>query len=247
MTHRFYAPTASRTVVRVRLPDGEAAHLTHALRLKAGATIRVFDGRGHEFSGAIVTTDRTGTVVETLEPVDPAPEPRVAITLAQAVLKGRKFDSVVRDAVMLGVSVVRPLITAHTDVPDAALRGDSACERWEKIAVASAKQSGRAVVPVIESPISFDRHLSGAGDGLRVILVEPPARPPCGRLDRLTSRPRPRRAMLTIGPEGGWSEHELTRARAEGWEPLTLGSRTLRADAAPVVSLAVLLYVWGDL
>ena len=247
MTHRFFVPAASRAGVRVRLPDSEAAHLTRTLRLRAGATIQVFDGQGHEFSGAIVTTDRTGTVVETLERVDSAPEPRVAITLAQAVLKGRKFDSVVRDAVMLGVSAVRPLITAHTDVADAALRGDSARQRWEKIAVASAKQSGRAVVPVVESPISFDRHLSDSGDGLRVILVEPPAGPACDRLDRLTSGPRPQHAMLTIGPEGGWSEDELSRARAEGWETLTLGSRTLRADVAPVVSVAVLLYIWGEL
>jgi 16S rRNA (uracil1498-N3)-methyltransferase len=247
VTHRFYAPKASHTGVRVRLPDSEAAHLTDALRLKAGAAIQVFDGQGHEFRGAIVSTDRTGTVIETLDPVDPASEPQVAITLAQAVLKGRKFDSVIRDAVMLGVSAVRPLITARTDVPEAALRGDSVRQRWEKIAVASAKQSGRAVVPVIESPISFDRHLSETNDGLRVMLIEPPAEPPRDRLALLTSRTRPRQAMLTIGPEGGWSEYELNRARVKGWETLTLGSRTLRADAAPVVAIAVLLYVWGEL
>lgn len=247
MTHRFYAPKASHTGARVRLPDSEAAHLTHALRLKVGATIRLFDGQGHEFSGAIVSTDRTGTVVETLEPVAPAPEPQVAITLAQAVLKGRKFDSVVRDAVMLGVSTIRPLTTAHTDVPEAALRGDSARQRWEKIAVASAKQSGRAVVPVIESPMSFDRHLSETDDGLHVMLIEPPAGPPHDRLDLVASQTRPRHAMLTIGPEGGWSDDELSCAREEGWETLTLGSRTLRADAAPVVAIAVLLYVWGEL
>ncbi len=247
MTYRFYAPTASRTGVRVRLPDSEAAHLTHALRLKTGATIQLFDGQGHEFSGSIVTTDRTGTVVETFEPIDPAPEPLVAITLAQALLKGRKFDAVVRDAVMLGVSAVRPLITDHTDVPDAALHSDIACQRWRKIAIASAKQSGRAVVPVIESPISFNRHLTGTGDGLRVILVEPSAGPLPDRLDLLMSRPRPQHAMLTVGPEGGWSENELNRARAEGWEMLTLGSRTLRSDATPIVSVAILLYVWGDL
>ena len=247
MTHRFYAPTASRTGLRVRLPDSEAVHQTHALRLRAGATVQVFDGRGHEFSGTIVTTDRTGTVVETLAPVDPAPEPQVAITLAQAVLKGRKFDSVVRDAVMLGVSAVRPLITAHTDVPEAALRSGSTRQRWEHIAVASAKQSGRAVVPVIESPMSFERHLGNTGEGLRMILVEPPVGPARDRPDVLTTRPRPRHAVLTIGPEGGWSEEELIRARAEGWEMLTLGSRTLRADAASVVSVGVLLYVWGEL
>ena len=86
-----------------------------------------------------------------------------------------------------------------------------------------------------------------SNDGLRVMLIEPPAEPPRDRLALLTSRTRPRQAMLTIGPEGGWSEYELNRARVKGWETLTLGSRTLRADAAPVVAIAVLLYVWGEL
>jgi 16S rRNA (uracil1498-N3)-methyltransferase len=247
MTHRFYAPKATHTGMRVSLPDSEAAHLTHALRLKVGATIQVFDGQGREFNGAIISTDRAGTVVKTLDPIDPAPEPKVAITLAQAVLKGRNFDSIIRDAVMLGVSVIQPLLTARTDVPEAALRSDSLRQRWEKIAIASSKQSGRAVVPVIESPISFDRHLSDISNDLRVILVEPPARPPHDRLDLLTSRACPRHATLTIGPEGGWSDDELNRARAKGWETLTLGSRTLRADAAPVVAITVLLYVWEEL
>lgn len=233
--------------MRVHLPASEAAHLTHVLRLKAGATIQVFDGQGHEFIGAIVTTDRTGTVIETLQPFDPVPEPGVAITLAQTILKGRKFDSVVRDAVMLGVSAIQPLITSHTDVPAVAVRGDPARQRWENIAVASAKQSGRAVVPVIETPMSFDRLLSESHDGLRLMLVEPSTGQPSDRVELLTTRPRPQRAMLAIGPEGGWSEDELHQASTEGWEALTLGSRTLRADAAPVVAVAVLLYVWGEL
>ena len=107
-----------------------------------------------------------------------------------------------------------------------------------------AKQSGRAVVPVIESPIAFDRHLSDTGDGLRVILVEPPAGPACDRLDRLTSGPRPQHAMLTIGPEGGWSEDELSRARAEGWENANPGlahpqggRRACRLGRGPAVYL----------
>lgn len=231
----------------MRLPESEALHLTQVLRLKAGLTVQVFDGEGHEFRGTIVSADRTGAIIDTLEPVEPAREPRVAVTLAQGMLKGRKFDGVIRDAVMLGVSAIRPLITAHTDVPEAAIRGDSVRRRWERIAVASAKQSGRAVVPVIESPMKIDQHLAQPGDGARLILVEPAAGPADTPRDTLASRPPPPRAVLTVGPEGGWSEDEISRARAEGWEPLTLGSRTLRADAAPVAAVAILMYVWGDL
>jgi len=247
VAHRFYAPAASQTGLLVRLPDTEGAHLHRVLRLKAGADVRVFDGQGHEFSGTVLTVDRTGVTIETLQPIVPVREPRVAITLAQAVLTGRKFDTVVRDAVMLGVSAVCPLVTAHTDVPDAALHGESARQRWERIAVASAKQSGRAVVPVIGSPISIDRHLSDAAGELNVLLVEPGADPSCSRLDALASRPPPRHATVALGPEGGWSEGELNDARTEGWTLVTLGARTLRADAVPVAAVSLLLYIWGEL
>ena len=231
----------------MRLPDSEATHLTQVLRLKAGVTVQVFDGHGHEFRATIVAADRSGAIIDTLEPVETAREPRVAVTLAQAMLKGRKFDQVVRDAVMLGVSAVRPLLTTHTAVPETAILGGSARRRWERIAVASAKQSGRAVVPVIESPMTIDRHLSQPGDHARLMLVEPTAGSADSPRNRLMSLLPPPRAMLTIGPEGGWSEDEVSRARAERWELLTLGSRTLRADAAPVAAVAILMYVWGDL
>jgi len=146
----------------------------------------------------------------------------------QALLKDRKFDAVVRNAVMLGVSAVRPLITAHADVPDAAIRGDSARHRWEIMAVASAKQCGRAVVPVIESQIAIDRHLLDAGEGLRLLLVEPAAGPSCGRLSMLTSRPRPQHATLTIGPEGG-----VVRGRATPSTPGRVGTADARIAYAP--------------
>ena len=102
-------------------------------------------------------------------------------------------------------------------------------------------------MPVIESPLSVDRHLSDVGEGLHLMLVEPATGPSRDRLDALAARPSPQNASLTIGPEGGWSEDELSRAHAEGWELLTLGSRTLRADAAPVAAVSVLLFLWGEL
>ena len=209
--------------------------------------MQVFDGRGHEFSGTVRTVDRSGAIVETLQPVSPVREPRVAITLAQSVLTGRKFDTVVRDAVMLGVTGVRPLVTTHTDIPDAALRGESVRQRWERIAVASAKQSGRAVVPLIESPVPIERHLSEAAGELHVVLVEPGGDHPCSHLDDLASRSPPQDATVTIGPEGGWSESELNVARREGCTLLTLGARTLRADAVPIAAVSLLLYIWGEL
>ena len=79
MTNRFYAPEAFEINLRVRLPEHENSHLTKVLRLEDGSTIHVFDGQGHEFLGTLVSTDQKGTFVDTLEPIEPAPESPVSL------------------------------------------------------------------------------------------------------------------------------------------------------------------------
>ena len=247
MPHRFHVPDADRVGLSVILPEGEATHLRRVLRLKPGDTVRVFDGRGHELTARVGTVTPDEVRVDTLEVAEAAREPRVTITLAQAVLKGRKFDLVIRDATMLGVTRIQPLSTAHTDIPDAALESPSAQARWGRVAVSSAKQSGRAVVPMIEAPASFTQHISTAKGRLHIVLVEPGGGQASHSLDTLDRRELPEHITVTVGPEGGWAPEEVTCAREAGCLLLTLGARTLRAEAVPVAALSLLLYLWGDL
>ena len=247
MPHRFHVPDADRVGLSIRLPDGEATHLRRVLRLKPGDAVRVFDGRGHELAARVESVTPDEVRVDTLAVADAAGEPRVAITLAQAVLKGRKFDLVIRDATMLGVTLVQPLTTAHTDTPDAAFRSPYVRARWERVAVSSAKQSGRAIVPMIHAPASFRQHISMTKGTLHIVLVEPRGGQPSHSLDTLDRRDLPERVTVTIGPEGGWSPEEVTCARDAGCLLLTLGARTLRAEAVPVAALSLQLFLWGEL
>ena len=148
MHARFYAPDITPGADLVDLPDDEARHLTRVRRLGAGDEIAVFDGRGHEYRARVERAGRAGVRVRVLEAVTPAPEPSVAFTLVQAVLKGDHMDEVVRDAVMMGVAAIQPIVTARTQVSRAALRRGSAVERWRRITLASVKQCRRAVVPI---------------------------------------------------------------------------------------------------
>ena len=209
MPHRFHVPDADRTGVSLRLPDDEAAHLRRVLRLKPGDAIQIFDGRGHELAARVRTVTPDDVIVDTLGVADAAPEPRVAITLAQAVLKGRKFDLVVRDATMLGVATIQPLATVRTDIPANAIQNPAAQARWRRIAVSSAKQSGRAVVPTVHTPVAFQQHVSDARDALHIVLVEPGSGQPSHAFGTLDVRPRPDRVTLSVGPEGGWSSNEI--------------------------------------
>ncbi len=169
------------------------------------------------------------------------------MTLAQAVLKADKLDAVVRDAVMLGVSAIQPLLTTRTDVPPRAFQGQLRVERWQRIAVASVKQCGRAVVAEVRQPCSLDQCLERDQSALRILLVEPGASDSSSGLEALRSAPVPDSVLAVVGPEGGWTEDEVESARRHGCVTLTLGRRTLRADAAPLVAIAVLQSLWGDL
>jgi 16S rRNA (uracil1498-N3)-methyltransferase len=173
--------------------------------------------------------------------VAPVAEPPVKVTLCAAVLKGDQMDAVVRDATMLGVAAIVPTISAHVAVAKAALRSAAAISRWQRVALASAKQSGRAVLPAVHPVATFDAVLSTESQGPIVICVEPAL-----GLDASDSDlPRPTAVRLLVGPEGGWSPDELASARRHGATPLALGPRTLRAETAPIVALAMLWTRWG--
>jgi 16S rRNA (uracil1498-N3)-methyltransferase len=241
---RFFAPDAMRPGDRVALPGEEAQHLTRVLRLKAGAAVRVFNGRGHEFDAVVEKAGKSSVELLVGAAREPAArEPRVAVTLAQAVLKGDKMDDVVRDAVMMGVAAVQPIVTARSEVTLSSVQRGKRVERWARIAVASAKQCGRATVPAILPPREFDASLAG------VMFVEPGVLPPGGgshmRLSDLDSTP-PHEATVIIGPEGGWDPREVERASAR-CRLMTLAAPTLRADAMALVALTALFARWGEL
>src|SRR5215470_1706069 len=109
--HRFFAPTLDVGDETVALPKDEADHLRRVLRLGVGDTVSVFDGRGHEFVAKVAVALPRETRVQLMSRVEPPPEATVPITIVQAVLKGEKMDDIVRDAVMLGVSALQPLVT----------------------------------------------------------------------------------------------------------------------------------------
>ncbi len=245
VTPRFFAPEAEATGSSVALPDDEAAHLTRVLRLGRGDSIRVFDGRGHEWHAIVSEISRQRVVVRLGDAATPAPESRVAITLASAALKSDKMDDVVRDAVMLGVIAIQPLITQRTEIAARAMRRGGRISRWQRIAVASAKQCGRAVVPPVRNVVSLAEALGGPPPGLRVMLAEPGAG--VGDARALRRLPRSQAVELFVGPEGGWTDDEVQCAIRAGSMLITLRGQTLRADAAPLVAVSALRAVWGDL
>jgi 16S rRNA (uracil1498-N3)-methyltransferase len=256
---RAYAPDLDPAQEITTLSSEESGHLVRVLRLGAGARVLVFDGRGTQYLARIATAAKDSVTLVLLEPVPPASEPRVRLTLAQAVLKGDKMDAVVRDATMMGVSAVIPLITERTVIPRSAVELGRVRERWHRIAVASAKQCGRAIVPDIGPPERLTALLEAreAPDVLKLQLVEPGAAVAGGAAgagsvaatkappdDGLPAEPSPAGVLIAIGPEGGWAPEEMEQVREAAWRPWTIGARTLRAESAPLAALSILTYAW---
>jgi 16S rRNA (uracil1498-N3)-methyltransferase len=144
---------------------------------------------------------------------------------------------------MLGAWAIVPLETAHLSAGKKRLRLGG--EHWRRVAVASTKQCGRAVVPVVEEATTLAALLDRADFGVTVMLIEPSARSSRDTSLAAAAASRPMTALVLVGPEGGWSESELTLAGEKGVRFATLGPRTLRAETAPVAALSGLWTLWG--
>jgi 16S rRNA (uracil1498-N3)-methyltransferase len=249
--HRFYAARLPARGSEVHLEPEEGRHLIRVLRLRRGARVLVFDGQGRQHEATVADDDPRRPVLVLGAPSAAAPESLVRMTLGVTVLKGRKLDTVVRDATAFGVTGIVPLLTRRTESGGGQRAGGRLGDRWRGVAIAAAKQCGRAVVPTIHPPLTFARFLEDVRPcSVRLLLVEPGADAADAtriRMDALVNDSRPPSAALAIGPEGGWTDDEIRAAEAAGFGTLTLGRRTLRAETAPVAAIAVLRFAWRDL
>jgi 16S rRNA (uracil1498-N3)-methyltransferase len=250
---RFLVPSLDPGSRRVVLSDAESHHALRVLRLRRGDLVRVFDGVGHEWAGAVHDVGPRRVAIALDRPVETVREPPVDVTLAIGLLKGDQMDTVVRDSTALGAAAILPLVSARVVAPTRA-RVEAARERWRRVAVQSAKQCRRAVVPIVAEPARLEDVLAGTAGGqanrddARLMLVEPAADelvptdpPPAPR----TAGDRRPRALLLIGPEGGWTADEVRLAAESGVRPWRLGPRTIKAETIPTVALAALWTSWG--
>jgi len=248
---RFYAPPSAFAPGDniVTLGPEETRHARSVLRLQPGDEVYVFDGEGHEYRCRLGAYDRDAAMLELIEKVEAArPESALSLTLALALLKGEKFDLVVQKAAELGVSRVVPVATARADVRIRdANEAKRKTERWQRIALESTKQCGRARVMEIDAPLAFESLINRAprdGD-LRLMFAARDGSSFTQLVAGLTSRAEQVTAL--VGSEGGWTDDEITHARAQHWQILTLGGRTLRAETAAIAIATLLQHAFGDL
>jgi 16S rRNA (uracil1498-N3)-methyltransferase len=219
-------------------PDA-AQHVAKSLRLKAGDTLVVFDGRGGEYEAAIQRIDRDRVDVKVGGFRDAAREPALSLGLAQGLPEADKMDWIIQKATELGVAWIQPVQCERSVVR---LAGDRAARReahWRRVAVAAAEQSGRTSIPEVRPTLGFVNWLAAPAETPRWVLA-PGAEP-------LAARPAaPSPLELVVGPEGGFSDRERGLLEDRGCVAVSLGPRILRTETAPIAALAAIHALWGD-
>ena len=216
--------------------------LAKRLRMRevnASEAFTVRDGSGTYFRASVKEYDGTGGQAVAYERMSRSPEPTIDITLACAVLARQRMHLVVQKAAELGVRRIVPVLTEHSVQADAVEHEQA--HAWAGHVARAAKQCRRSSLPHLLSPATLDAFLASplfAATDLRLFLD-----------DRSDPAPRPaeppRRIVLLVGPEGGFSDAERHRLAAHA-RPWVLGGRVLRAETAVLVALTAVHMTWGD-
>lgn len=218
--------------------DAAAAHHARVLRLSVGASVVLFDGVGGEADATLVALSRDQARCET----GPRRHPELGrphLTLCPGLPKGTKLDTVVRAATELGVAAVRPFVAERSVSRPDAKRAEKRFLRLTAVAREAARQSGRADVPHIATPLPLAALLAQAEDA-RIVAFHP--RGTTGLADALS---RGQRTWLVVGPEGGLSEAELALLESNGAALVSLGPTVLRTETAGPVAVALAAYALG--
>lgn len=239
---RIFAPPEAFFEDVLHLEGERLRHLRTVLRLGPGDEFSATDGAGVEYRLRVERLGRDRGRALVLGRAEPLRESALDLVIAQALPKGDRFSSVLEKAAELGVRGIRPVLSQRTVVAGGA---GTAAARWRRIVASAVAQSGRTRLPVVHPLCTFEQLIADPSPPeLRLLLWEHATE---GLRELIDPRPVPRSVLVAIGPEGGWSEQEVQRARQAGFVAVRFGPRILRTDTAGVAALAVLQSRWGDL
>lgn len=215
----------------ISLDAAEAHHARDVLRLGVGAMVELFDNTG-QLADATLTRADAGGVQAAVQQVRAGPPRGQVLTVAAAVPKGDRADWMVEKLSELGVDRFIPLATARSVVLPT---GKSKTERWQRIAVESAKQSRRSGVMEIAPLTPLYKAIHAIGPAWYLSTI-----PGCRSIpDALGSDESRGSLSLFIGPEGGWTDQETAQFKSERFTAIGLTQTTLRVETAAVAAAAV--------
>jgi len=220
--------------------------LVNVLRLRPGAKILLFDGRGGQWEGEVKSIGRGAVYVALTGERNYVPMP-LAVNLLQGLPKGQKLDLIIQKAAELGAAQVVVVACERSVVQLDGEKAKGRLARWERIAKEASKQCGRPVPLAVKGVWSLSQALAMVGSG-GLSLVPWEEEGVRGLHEALSDQPAPPRVVnILIGPEGGLTPGEIAQAREAGFLSVSLGPRILRTETAGIAAISMVLYQWGDL
>ncbi len=223
---RFFIPLPLSTGI-IRVEDEKIIHqMKHVLRMKPGTIIFLFNGDGNEWQASVETLANDFCSLAVEKKLVRDVEPPRAIHAGIAVLKKENFELVMQKLTEIGVTEITPIIsdrTVKTGVSD---------ERIKKIIVEAAEQSGRLVIPIVNTP-KTPREFIAENEKIALFHMD--------GIEIGAYTVQPNTAFL-VGPEGGWSDEELVLFTKHALPFVRLGKTTLRAETAAMIGAHYLVW-----
>lgn len=223
--------------------DGESArHIAKSLRMRVGDVICVTDGGGDDCGCQIEEITKDEVVLKVCYKQACESEPSCRVTIYQGVPKSSKMEDIIQKCVELGVCKIVPTLTKRcVSRPDDKAAGKKN-QRYQKIALEAAQQSGRGIVPKIENMKTLRQAIAEDESDVKIVFYE-------GGGEKLADivKPDTESVSVFIGPEGGFEQEEVEQIEASGGVRATLGKRILRTQTAPVAALTAIMLLTGNL
>jgi 16S rRNA (uracil1498-N3)-methyltransferase len=236
----FHDSIPEEAGARVALAPDEARHARRVLRLREGEAVCLFDGKGLAWEGAIESVDGDRVAVTLTRPAENSAEPRLTLELHQGLCRADRMEWILQKGTELGLASLHCHPTRRSELDEV---GAKRLERWRRIVTEAAKQSGRDRIPEI---VEHSAGLPPATDGIPSFVATLDEAAPA-LAAAAASVAGASRVRLAVGPESGFEPAEVEAAIEAGWRPVQLGPRTLRAETAAVVAIALTLSALGEM
>lgn len=244
---KFFVDARHILDTEIYIQDENVNHIKNVLRLGIDDEITINDRQGNDYKCIIKSIEQQCIRAQIKEKHISDAEPNVDIILFQPLIKGEKMDWVIQKAVEIGVYKIITLSTDRCVVKiEGAKKSQAKVERWNKIAEAAAKQSGRGCVPEVVAPMLFKDAMAYVKEH-RLKAIIPYENEKTQGIRKVLQQEKSSTYGVFIGPEGGFTEQEIAMAMAEGIQSVTLGNRILRSETASIVTLANIMYEMGEM
>lgn len=237
---RLFEPQALKVDETISLSERANHHLLTVLRKNVDDEITLFNGEGGEYRCVITRMTKKQAFITVKSYIDQEVESSLKIHLVQAIPKADKLDFIVQKATELGVTSITPIIAARSQGRMSEEQMKKKEARLSSIIIAASEQSGRNKLALLHEIISFEEWLTKTKHEENRFILLPNEKPLEKEISNLNN------VFLLIGPEGGFSQDEIAKAKNAKLKPLTLGKRILRTETASLAAIAILQWQFGD-